>query len=139
MSFFKQDRSDKGKVYIMKMKFREEEDYVYKIGVTINNPVDRLMTILRSYCMIYRYVPDSSVKRFKTTERIYKKEAMLHRYFKEQQYVPEKKFDGSTELFRVEEELLLQVYKDCIEGVDINSEEYQVELLEDESEEDRKE
>ena len=137
MAFHKVDKSDKGKVYIMKIKFREEEEHVYKIGVTINNPVDRLMTILRSFCMTSRYVPDASVKRFKTTERIYKKEAMLHKYFKEQQYTHEKKFDGSSEFFKVEEELLLQVYQDCIDGIDINSEEYGV-VLEHGCETDRK-
>lgn len=138
-SFFKQDRTDEGKLYIIKTKFREEEDWVYKIGVTTKEqPIDRLLEILRSHFMINRYIPECTIKRFKTVTTVYSKETKMHKYFKEQQYIPEKKFQGSTEYFKVNEELLLQVYKDCIEGTDINSEEYEV-VLETESGEDRKE
>ncbi len=138
-SFFKQDRTDEGKLYIIKTKFREEDDWVYKIGVTTKEqPIDRLLEILRSHFVINRYIPECTIKRFKTVTRVYNKETKMHRYFKEDQYIPEKKFQGSTEFFKVEEELLLQVYKDCTEGVDINSEEYEV-VLEDKPEPDCKE
>ena len=132
MSFFEVDtdkvvEDSKGIVYIMRFKFRHMDDYVYKIGITTRPPIDRMLEVVRSFHnnKNNRYIPDSSLKRFRKTTEYFAKEAALHRYFKEYQYLPEHRHDGSNELFTgMSEELLLAVYADCVDDIDIEDEDY---------------
>jgi len=117
---------DEGILYLLYVWIGERK--VVKIGVTKRKSVvDRVVEITSSYYSKYRVFPRVYPKRHRKVEGVYKKEAALHRYFKEYVYSPEMKFSGSTEFFEgMNEGLLLKVYSDCVDGKDINDEEYEV-------------
>ena len=52
---------------------------VVKIGVTGKAIEDRVISILLSYFSKYREFPRLYPKRYRTTDKVYKKEAMLHK------------------------------------------------------------
>lgn len=113
----KKDR--KGIVYILIMVVDGYE--IYKIGVTERkNVLDRVLEIAGSHFNQYRYVPYIKAKRFRTTDDIYTKEKILHDYFRECKYTPEKKHQGYTEQFQIDDqEHLLEVYEKVLKGEDI--------------------
>ena len=116
-------KDKKGIVYVLYLW--HEDEIVVKIGVTGRRVEDRAVEILLSYFHSYRVFPKTYPRRFRKTEVMYEKEAMLHRYFGEYRYRFEKDFNGSTEFFSgIEEEELLGVYEDCMDGIDINGEDY---------------
>ena len=102
-----------------------EEQLVVKIGVTSRRIEERVVEILTSYYHRYRVFPKLYPKRFRNTENVYGKEAMLHRYFAEKKHEFDKVFSGSTEFFiGIDEDELLRVYEDVMDGVDINDSTY---------------
>ena len=121
--FFVADKTKaETKLYLMWFKFRGLDELVYKVGVTQNEPIDRMLTILRSFYMNKknRYVPEAYIKRFRVVSDPYKKEAAMLEYFKEYKYEAEDKFDGCTEMFiGLDEEELLTVYERCVNGEEI--------------------
>ena len=119
--------SEKGDGIVYLLYMWVDDLMVVKIGVTTRKVEERVVEILTSYWQQYRVFPKLYPKRFKKTSEILSKEQMLHEYFRDKQYEFEKKFDGSTEYFVIDdEEELLRVYADCLEGVDINGEEYKI-------------
>ena len=117
--------SDDGIVYILYMWI--DDVRVVKIGVTTRAIEERVVEILTSYWHKYRVFPKLYPKRFKKTTRILEKEQMLHTYFADRKYEFAEKFDGSSEYFLLDNEAeLLEVYSDCLEGIDVNSGEYKV-------------
>jgi len=128
MAFFAVDKAPQaGTLYLMWFKIREAEELVWKIGVTSHEePIDRMLQILRSFYMNknHRYVPESYVKRFRKTENVFGKEAMMLQHFSPYRWYPASKFDGHTEMITgVDEEVLLDTYEQCLAGIDINKKE----------------
>ncbi len=110
---------DKGIVYLLELHL--EGKVLVKIGVTSRPKIeDRVCEILVSMFKFYRCFPYIRPKRFKTTTSIYKKEADLHRYFKDRQYALEHKVDGHSELFLIPLEEAVEVYERVLNGEDIN-------------------
>lgn len=117
--------SDDGIVYILYMWVDDVK--VVKIGVTTRAIEERVVEILTSYWHKYRVFPKLYPKRFTKTTRILEKEQMLHKYFEKRKHEFDKKFDGSSEYFLLDNEAeLLEVYDACLEGIDVNGEEYKV-------------
>ena len=115
--------SDDGIVYLLYMWVGDV--MVVKIGITTRSIEERVCEILSSYFKKYRVFPKLYPKRFKSTKEILTKEQMLHKYFDDRRYEFDKKFDGSSEYFMIEDEAeLIRVYEDCLGGMDVNSEEY---------------
>ena len=97
-----------------------EDVSLVKIGVTQRKIQDRVVEILTSIFHKYRVFPRTYPKRYSTTSDVYKKEADMHRYFKAVKYTPEHKFNGSDEMFLVDDmEHLLDVYHKVIDGYDL--------------------
>lgn len=118
-----------GIVYILQMWL--DEEMVVKIGVTGRRIEERVVEILVSYYHQYRVFPKLYPKRFRKTDRPMEKEQALHRYFADKKYRFGKKFSGSSEYFAgIDENELLRVYEDCMNGVDINGSEYESGLVE---------
>lgn len=102
-----------------------EEHMIVKIGVTSRKIEERVVEILTSYYHRYRVFPKLYPKRFRNTENVYGKEAMLHRYFADKKHEFDKVFSGSTEFFAdIDEDELLRVYEDVMDGVDVNDDSY---------------
>jgi hypothetical protein len=88
---------------------------VVKVGKASGRSAkDRMLQIVGSYFDVYRVTPVVKIKRDRVVEDVFAKEAELHRYFKDKQYVPEKKFSGSTELFDVGLDVVVDKYEEVI-------------------------
>ena len=124
MSFYTVDReiADESIGILYILVFDIDGETVYKIGVTQRKIQDRVAEILTSFWHQYRYYPYCRPKRFTSTSNVYKKEALMHKYFNEYRYKSEHVFGGCSELFHnVTLEELTEVYARCIAGEDICS------------------
>lgn len=108
---------DPGILYLVHFKL-DEKDLV-KIGVTSRTIEERVSEILISIFKKYREFPYCRPKRFRKTGNVYEKEAILHNYFKEYSYTPEKKFSGSTEFFDIPLDDAVKVYEDLLNGKEL--------------------
>ena len=115
--YFQTDKADKGKLYMMRFWFDGHEKPVYKIGLTVRQPEERLMDILISYYKVYRYCPKCDIKRFREVGKLHQKETILLASLKEYNYIPEKKFSGCTEMFAgIDEYWLLSLYERVVDN-----------------------
>jgi hypothetical protein len=105
---------DIGILYLVHFKL-DDKDLV-KIGVTTRNIEDRVSEILVSIFKKYREFPYCRPKRFRKTSNVYEKEAILHEHFKDYNYIPEKKFGGSTEFFDIPLDMVVESYENLLEG-----------------------
>ena len=96
-------------LYVFKFILRDGK-VIYKVGITCVQPIDRMLQVLRSFYMAYRYIPEATMKRFRKVDDHFEKETLLHREFKEYQCTFEKHFDGYSELFEMCEDTLLNRY-----------------------------
>ena len=103
-----------GYVYLMEYKFTTKlgnEKILYKIGVTINAPIDRMLQISRSFFQLRRYVPESRLVRFRKVPNYYELEKILHKKLDNYRFSFKDKFDGSTEFFDIDKELVIEEYE----------------------------
>ena len=110
----KYDGVDTGYVYLMEYKFTTKlgnEKILYKIGVTINAPIDRMLQISRSFFQSRRYVPESRLVRFRKVPNYYELEKILHKKLDKYRFSFKDKFDGSTEFFDIDKELVIEEYE----------------------------
>ena len=104
------------RVYIIKQHLHESNiKYIYKIGKSSGrNSVDRLMQLVRSYFMKYRYTPLYTLKRDRPAANAFEIETKLHQEFAEFKYYHDKPVDGKDEWFYVREDLLLKRYDELL-------------------------
>jgi len=102
----------KNLVYILKVQLATGQ-VLYKIGVSKEKRhMDRMMEVLKDFFIKYRYVPFTSMKRFRVFPDAYEVERILHQRYKEYKYTFDKKFCGCTEFFTIgNEEDLLEFYE----------------------------
>lgn len=110
MSFFK--RQDIGRVYVIKITL-PGPTVIYKIGMCQSSrSVDRMMEILRSWFMQYRFVPHSELKLDMETGRPRELEEHIHKILAHKQFIPTHKVSGGTEMFiDIDEFRVLQFLK----------------------------
>ena len=108
-------KETKGILYVLVMRLDCGKEF-YKIGVTQRSKIEeRVAEIVTGFFIKYRYFPYCYPKRFKSTEDVYAKEAVLHNKFKEFKYETEYKFGGSTEMFAgLALEEILEAYENII-------------------------
>jgi len=116
MNVGKPNAKDQCTLYVMKF-ILDDGRTVHKIGITCVNPVDRMLQVLRSFFMAYRYMPRASIKRFRKVDNHFGKETELHHEFAGYKCVFDKVFDGHTECFEVDEALILARYDEMCSGV----------------------
>jgi len=112
MSFFK--RQDIGRLYVLKMVLKDNS-VVYKIGMcNSSRSTDRMMEILRSWFMYYRYVPYTELKLDKETTQPVVIEKHIHNILKPRRYTPTHDVEGSTEMFKdIDEFRVLHYLRSC--------------------------
>lgn len=105
-----------GYVYVMEYRFKSKGNYktLYKIGITRNEPIDRMLQVSRSFFQIRRYVPESRLVRMRKVPSFMELESKLHTIYKEFNYSFNFKFDGSTEFFDMDLDKLLDGYDDLV-------------------------
>ena len=107
-------KEDEGIVYLLEIHL--EDKVLVKIGITQRKIEERVVEILASIFQKYRLFPYCRPKRFKKTDRIFEKEAELHRYFKDRSYKTEHKFGGSSEMFDIPLDEAVEVYEKVLKG-----------------------
>jgi len=91
-----------GRVYVFELVM-EDGTVIYKVGMvnsdSMSRVTDRLMEVLRSFFMQYRYVPTSKIVKAKKYLVPYYVETHLHHLLDDLKYRPDKKYDGYNEMF----------------------------------------
>jgi hypothetical protein len=92
---------------------------VHKIGMTNSDrAVDRMLEILRSWFMRFRFVPYAELRLDMETNFPRELEAHIHKTLAHKQFIPHMKVDGGTEMFiGIDEFRVLHYLKTFNEGV----------------------
>lgn len=114
MAFFTRKRDTQvkddgyGRVYVMKF-ILDDGTIIHKIGMCHSDrTTDRMMEVLRSFFIKYRYVPRSSIRKNVKTLVPYLLEKHMHELLDKWKYRFDKDIDGNTEMFHnLDEEVVL--------------------------------
>lgn len=102
-------KESRGIVYVLELDLEDKK--IIKVGYTERSRVeDRVCEILVSIWKRYRIFPQCYVKRYKTFDSPAVKEQSLHKLLEEYRYKPKFTFSGSTELFDVPLEHVVDLY-----------------------------
>lgn len=97
MPFF--TRQDIGRLYVIRMVL-PGGTIVHKIGMTKSNrSADRMLEILRSWFMSFRFVPYTELRLDMQCNNPAALEKHIHDILAPNQYLPDHKVDGGTEMF----------------------------------------
>lgn len=108
MSFF--TRKDMGRIYVIRMELPDGE-IIHKIGMCFSDrATDRMMELLRSWFVKYRYVPYAELRLDMACYNPKEVEKYIHRILDRNRYSCEHKVQGSTEMFRGVDEVRLLVF-----------------------------
>jgi hypothetical protein len=127
MAFF--TAKDIGRIYVIRMELPGDL-VIHKIGmVNSNRSVDRMMELLRSWFMRYRFVPYAELRLDMETSYPRELEAHMHKMLAHRQYIPHMKVEGRTEMFHsLDEFRVLHYLKTFNEAVvptlDLTSDDY---------------
>lgn len=93
------------------------ETLVYKVGkASGHSSKQRMLQIIGSYFDVYRVTPVIKIVKDKEVKNVFEKETKCHHALAEWQFVPEKSFSGSTELFKIDKETVLEVYNEIVKN-----------------------
>lgn len=107
---------DTERLYILEIVV--DDITVYKVGkASGHSSKKRMLQIVESYFDVYRVTPMIKIVKDREVTEVFTKETKCHHELKEWQFVPVKKFSGSTELFNVTKEKVLEVYEDVLQGI----------------------
>lgn len=102
-----QEDSEFGRLYVIKLVLKDGTE-VHKVGMCNSaRSTDRMMEVLRSFFMQYRYVPYAELRRDKKVRIPYIVENYMHNLLDEHRFSFDKKFDGCTEFFEIDEDAFL--------------------------------
>jgi len=100
----------KGILYVLRISIEGKE--LVKVGVTCRDKIeDRVCEILVSIWKKYRIFPELYVKRYRTVDNVYGNETKLHKELEEYRYKTLHRFSGSTEVFDVSLDLVVEAYE----------------------------
>ncbi len=92
-------RREVGRIYVIRMELPDGL-VVHKIGMTNSDrAVDRMMEIVRSWFMRFRFIPYCELKLDMNTNYPKELERHIHKILKHKQFIPHMKVDGGTEMF----------------------------------------
>jgi hypothetical protein len=108
MTFF--TRQDIGRLYVIRMEL-PDDTIVHKIGMCKSDrATDRMMEILRSWFVKYRFVPYTELKLDMQTHYPVDLETFIHSALAQRRYIPTEKVSGGTEMFQGLDEFRLIHY-----------------------------
>lgn len=111
MSFFNvNSKCLEGTVYVFKMVL-DCGNVVYKVGITSRDRVeDRLGEVVLSFFSKYRYIPRTTVKRYRKSVSYEQLEREIHKELSIHAFEFDKTFGGCTEFFCADEDVILDIY-----------------------------
>ena len=94
-----------------------DDKVVYKVGKSSgHSSKQRMLQIIGSYFDAYRVTPVVKIVKDKVCTDVFKKETKCHQELAEYKFRAEKVFSGCQELFDVDKEVVLEVYKRILES-----------------------
>jgi len=106
---------NQGRVYLLKIEVPDTKEIIWKVGkASGRSSLDRFMTIMRSWYLSYRVLPRAKIKRDRKSKNALKDEAAIHNLLKIYKYEPSERVDGYSELFKCDEETVLEMYHQVI-------------------------
>ena len=117
MSWFNVKKSEESteRLYVLEMII--DDKIVYKVGkASGHSSKARMLQIVGSYFDAYRVTPVVKIVKDTACSEVFEKETLCHQELVEYRYTPEKTFSGCTEIFLIEKEVVLEVYKRILEG-----------------------
>ena len=117
MSWFNIKKGDESteRLYVLEMVV--DGTVVYKVGkASGHSSKARMLQIVGSYFDAYRVTPVVKIVKDTACTEVFEKETLCHQELAEYKYVPDKVFSGVTEIFKVDKEAVLEVYKRVLEG-----------------------
>ena len=101
-----------GYVYLMEFKFKAGDSYktLYKVGITKNKPVDRMLQIVNDFFSSRRYIPECRLVRYRKIAKYKDMEKHLHSLLSEYSYTFKRPFSGSSEFFNICIDTIDKVY-----------------------------
>lgn len=122
MAFFtRKDDTALGRLYVFRLGLRTGKT-VWKVGITNSDrSLDRMMEVLRSFFSVYRYVPETELRRDKALQLPHLVEKHLHNLLKEEglHYPLDSKVSGYTEFFTGIDEKELLDYIDNFDYIEL--------------------
>jgi hypothetical protein len=112
VSFF--TRQEIGRLYVIKMVL-PDGTIVHKIGMTHSDrSVDRMLEILRSWFMKFRFVPYSELRLDMKSQEPALLEAHIHQILEPNRFEPNHKVEGGTEMFiELNEQRVIHYIRAC--------------------------
>ena len=117
MSWFNVKKGDESteRLYVLEMII--DGTVVYKVGkASGHSSKARMLQIIGSYFDAYRVTPVVKIVKDKVCTDVFKKETKCHQELAEYKFRAEKVFSGCQELFDVDKEVVLEVYKRILES-----------------------
>ena len=114
-------KNNRGIVYVLKI-WVDDDKCVYKVGVAArkyskgydNRLEKRVCEISTAFYQVYRYFPKIKPLRFKEVNNHFKMETVLHHMCCDYRYCADKQIDGCTELFDIDEDMLIEMYDNIV-------------------------
>lgn len=108
-----EDKPSSGILYVLELDLEDKK--LIKVGVTCREKVeDRVCEVLTSIWKRYRRFPSCYVKRYRTTSDVYEKEQTMHKELEKYRYETQHRFSGSTEIFLVELDTVVEIYDELV-------------------------
>ena len=105
-----------GTVYVIEIEM--DGVIVHKVGATKGSARKRVLQILEGVEREYEYFPKCTVVAERMCANYYQMESKIHRELSEYSYTSKHSFCGSSELFKLELDILLEVYNGVIDSDD---------------------
>lgn len=111
----KESEENVDRLYVLEMIV--DDKVVYKVGKSSgHSSKQRMLQIIGSYFDAYRVTPVVKIVKDKVCTDVFKKETKCHQELAEYKFRAEKVFSGCQELFDVDKEVVLEVYKRILES-----------------------
>ena len=111
----KESEENVERLYVLEMVV--DDKVVYKVGKSSgHSSKQRMLQIIGSYFDAYRVTPVVKIVKDKVCTDVFKKETKCHQELTEYKFRAEKVFSGCQELFDIDKEVVLEVYKRILES-----------------------
>lgn len=117
MSWFNVKKGEESTERLYVLEITVDDKVVYKVGKSSgHSSKQRMLQIIGSYFDAYRVTPVVKIVKDKVCIDVFKKETKCHQELAEYKFRAEKVFSGCQELFDVDKEVVLEVYKRILES-----------------------
>ena len=103
-----------GVVYVVRVEL--DGEVLYKVGATQYSAVKRVLQVVEHIANAYGYFPKCKIVKQERCKNYYQVEKAIHKELEvyDYGYSCKEKFNGSTEIFKCELDILLEIYQKVV-------------------------